>query len=118
MHPTAGGEAHFVSIKASTLQKWHERLGHVNFQDLIRMVDINIVDDMKLANRKVTFCIHCAEAKQAKRKQPQQDTSRSAPTDEPGATLCADLKTDMKADRRGNINTIVDHATGFNGIYL
>ncbi|POM77477.1 Rve domain containing hypothetical protein, partial [Phytophthora palmivora] len=75
---------------------------------------------MTASNRKVNFCMNYAEAKQARRAKNHHDTSTSAPTDEPGATLCVDLKTDMTPDRLGHkhILTIVDHATNFNRVYL
>ncbi|KAE9040324.1 hypothetical protein PR001_g7127 [Phytophthora rubi] len=105
---------------ASTLQQWHERLGHVNYQDLVRMIDTNHLEGMVASNRKVDFCMNCAEAKQARRAKDKQDTSTSAPTDDPGATLCVDLKTDMTPDRLGHKHTltIVDHATNYNRVYL
>lgn len=49
------------------------------------------------------------------------DTSTSAPTDEVGAVLGVDLKTDIKPpDRNGNkhLLTIVDYGSSFNRVYL
>ncbi|GMF80546.1 unnamed protein product [Phytophthora fragariaefolia] len=114
------GVASFAAMTSATLQQWHERLGHVNYQDLVRMIDKNLVEGMVASIRKVDFCMNCAEAKQAHRAKNKQDTSTSAPTDEPGATLCVDLKTDMTPDRLGHkhILTIVDHATNYNRVYL
>ncbi|GMF41224.1 unnamed protein product [Phytophthora lilii] len=87
------------------------------------MLDKMLVQGMVASNRKVNFCMNCAEAKQARRAKNTHDTSTyfySAPTDEPGATLCVDLKTDMTPDRLGHkhILTIVDHATNFNRVNL
>ncbi|GMG15656.1 unnamed protein product [Phytophthora fragariaefolia] len=47
-------------------------------------------------------------------------TASTAPTDEPGATLCVDLKPDMNPDRVGHKHmlTIVDHAINYNRVYL
>ncbi|GMF61723.1 unnamed protein product [Phytophthora fragariaefolia] len=114
------GAASFASMTTSTLQQWHERLGHLNFQDLTRMLDKKLVHGMVMSNRKIDFCMSCAEAKQTRRAKNKQDTSASAPTDEPGATLCVDLKTDMEPDRVGHKHmlTIVDHATNYNRVYL
>ncbi|GMF54260.1 unnamed protein product [Phytophthora fragariaefolia] len=114
------GAVAFAALMSSTLQQWHERLGHVNYQDLVRMIDKNLDEGIVASNRKVDFCMNCAEAKQARRAKNKQDTSTSAPTDEPGATLCVDLKTDMAPDRLGHkhIMTIVDHATNYNREYL
>ncbi|GMF25153.1 unnamed protein product [Phytophthora fragariaefolia] len=48
------------------------------------------------------------------------DTSGSAPTDELGAVICMDLKTDLKPDRNGHrhVLTIVDHASNYNQVFL
>lgn len=110
------GAASFAAMTSSTLRQWHERLGHVNYQDLVRMLDKKLVEGMIATNKNVNFCMNCAEAKQARQAKNTHDTSTSAPMDEPGATLCVDLKTDMTPDRLGHkhILTIVDHATNFN----
>lgn len=118
--PGPGGSAYFVNIKVNTLQKWHERLGHVNYQDLLRMASKNLVNGIALANKKATFCMACAEGKQSRNPQPMEDTSDSAPTDEIGAVICMDLKTDLSPDRTGHrhILTIVGHASNYNEVYL
>lgn len=112
--------AMFVGISRTTLQQWHERLGHVNFQDLLRMHSKGLTSDMEVLSKKLRFCLTCAEAKQTKSAQPTADTSTSAPTDEIGAVLGIDLKTDMNPDRNGNkhLLTIVDYGSSFNRVYL
>jgi hypothetical protein len=116
-----GHDAHalFVSMEKSSLQQWHERLGHVNFQDLLRMINKNLAGGVELANKKINFCMACAEGKQSRNTQPARDTSESAPTDELGAVICMDLKTDLKSDRNGHRHvTIVDHASNYNQVFL
>lgn len=118
--PDTGGEAMFVQVTKSTLQHWHERLGHINFQDLLRMYTKGLTGDMEVVSKKLRFCLSCAEAKQAKSKQPTIDTSASAPTDQVGAVLGVDLKPDIQADRNGNkhVLSIVDYGSSFNRVYL
>ncbi|KAE9362081.1 hypothetical protein PF008_g405 [Phytophthora fragariae] len=118
--PGSDAQALFVNVKKNSLQQWHERLGHVNFQDLLWMVNNNLANGVKLANNKITFCMACAEGKQSRNAQPTQDASNSAPTDEIGAVICMDLKVDLKLDRNGNhyVLTIVDHASNYNQVFL
>ncbi|KAJ8524908.1 hypothetical protein ON010_g16208 [Phytophthora cinnamomi] len=115
-----GAAAMFVDVPTSTLQHWHQRLGHVNFQDLLRMYSKGLTNDMGLVSKKLRFCMSCAEAKQQKNKQPQVDTSTSAPTEEIGAVLDMDLKVDLDPDRNGNKHmlTIVDYGSSYNRVYL
>ncbi|OWZ06267.1 hypothetical protein PHMEG_00021500 [Phytophthora megakarya] len=84
------------------------------------MIDKKLAEGIVASNRKVDFCMNCAEAKQARRAKNKQDTSTSAPTDEPGATLCIDLKVDIAPDRLDlkHILTSVDHATNYICVYL
>ncbi|KAE8965672.1 hypothetical protein PR003_g29731 [Phytophthora rubi] len=84
------------------------------------MVNNNLANGVELANKKITFCMACAEGKQSRNAQPSQDTSDSAPTDELGTVLCMDLKVDLKPDRNGNryVLTIVDHASNYNKGFL
>ncbi|KAE9031086.1 hypothetical protein PF011_g311 [Phytophthora fragariae] len=118
--PGSDAQALFVNVKKNSLQQWHERLGNVNFQDLLWMVNNNLANGVKLANKKITFCMACAEGKQSRNAQPTQDASNSAPTDEIGAVICMDLKVDLKLDRNGNhyVLTIVDHASNYNQVFL
>ncbi|GMF57114.1 unnamed protein product [Phytophthora fragariaefolia] len=115
------GAAMFVQAPKATLQLWHDRLVHLNFQDLLRMYSKCLTEDMEAVSKKLRFCLSCAEAKQTKSKQPTADTSDSAPTDEVGAVLGVDLKTDIRsADRNGNKHmlTIVDHGSSYRRVYL
>ncbi|GMF54567.1 unnamed protein product [Phytophthora fragariaefolia] len=75
---------------------------------------------MVISTKKMDFCMACAEGKQTRNKQPTEDTLESAPTDEQGAVICMNLKTDLPADRRDHrhILTIVDHATSYNQVCL
>lgn len=120
VNPDTGGAAMFVQVTKATLQHWHERLGHVNFQDLLRMYSKGLTGDMEVLSKKLKFCLPCAEAKQTKSKHPTTDTSSSAPTDQVGAVLGVDLKTDIPADRNGNKHmlSIVDYGSSFNRVYL
>ncbi|GMF36692.1 unnamed protein product [Phytophthora fragariaefolia] len=115
------GAAMFVQVPKATLQQWHDRLGHLNFQALLRMYSKGLTEDMEVVSKKLRFCLSCAEAKQTKSKQPTADTSDSAPTDEVGAVLGVDLKTDIRpADRNGNKHmlTIVDYGPSYSRVYL
>lgn len=84
------------------------------------MINKNLAEGVELANKKINFCMACAEGKQSRNAQPSEDTSESAPTDELGAVICMDLKTDLKPDRNGHrhVLTIVDHASNYNQVFL
>ncbi|KAE9336126.1 hypothetical protein PF008_g13166 [Phytophthora fragariae] len=113
--------AMLAQVPKATLQHWHERLGHLNFQDLLRMYSKGLASDMDVVSKKLKFCLSCAEAKQTKSQQPTTDTSESEPTDEIGAVLGVDLKTDiLPADRNGNKHmlTIVDYGSSYIRVYL
>lgn len=77
------------------------------------MVDKGLVSGITLGN---SF----SEAKQTKRVQPAEDTSESAPTDEVGAVIGMDLKTDLTSDRSGHkhILTMIDYESSFNKVHL
>lgn len=61
------GSANFAKVSTSTLHKWYQRLGHVNYQDILRMVDKGLVSGITLGNRLAEFCMSCSKAKQTKR---------------------------------------------------
>ncbi|KAG3071194.1 hypothetical protein PC129_g14592 [Phytophthora cactorum] len=71
---------------------------------------MGLTGDMEVLSKKLRFCLACAEAKQTKNSQSAVDTSTATPTDEIGAVLGVNLKTDMTPDRNGNkhLLTIVD----------
>ncbi|OWZ06852.1 Ty1-Copia Retrotransposon protein [Phytophthora megakarya] len=73
---SSNGYAYFVNVQNSSLQKWHERLGHVNYQDLLRMASRNLAYGISLANKKATFCMACAEGKQSR----NMSQSKTLPT--------------------------------------
>ena len=50
-------------VESSTVRQWHELLGHLNYQDVVRMADKGLANGMKLTNRTIRFCMQCAEAK-------------------------------------------------------
>jgi hypothetical protein len=59
-------------------------------------------------------CVECARGKQTRNAQPHADTGESAPTDEIGAVICADLLGPIKPmDRNKNryVAVYIDHAT-------
>lgn len=117
---TEGAAAMFVDVSKATLQQWHERLGPMNFHDLLRMHLKGLAKDMEVISKKLRFCLPCNEAKQTRNPQPTEDTSESAPTDEVGAVLGVDLKVDMPPDKNGNKHmlTIVDYGSSCNCVYL
>ena len=108
-------------VESSTLRQWHERLGNLNYQDVVRMADKGLAHGMKLTNLTMPFCMQCAEAKHTRIRQGKEDTSRSAPTDEIGAVIGLDLKINISpVDRKGNkhVLAIVDYASGYNCAFL
>ncbi|UIZ21899.1 hypothetical protein KXD40_008956 [Peronospora effusa] len=69
--------ASFLSrIERFTLRKWHDRLGHLNYQDVVRMADKGLAAGIKLTKQTMPFCMQCAEAKQTRNRQGKQYTSR------------------------------------------
>lgn len=84
------------------------------------MLDEKLAGGMIVSNKRINFCMICAERKQTRREKNEADISTSAPTNESIAMLCVDLKTDMTPDRldHKHILTIVDHATNYNRVYL
>lgn len=68
--------SHFAELKESKAQKWPERLGHLNFQDLLRMVDKGLADIVGRSSRKVQFRFSFSEAKQRRRGSPRRTRPR------------------------------------------
>ncbi|GMG15401.1 unnamed protein product [Phytophthora fragariaefolia] len=117
----ANAVAMLAQVPKATIQHWHERLGHLNFQELLRRYSKDLASDMDVVSKKLQFCLSSAAARQTRSQQPTIDTSESAPTDEIGAVLGVDLKIDiLPVDRNSNKHmlTIVDYGSSYNRVYL
>ena len=80
----------YKTVKPTTKETWHQRLGHVNNNDLAKMPKLatGILFSKDNANKDLNFCEACTLGKQHKvhSKEPPVDT-----TDKPGVRLHADL---------------------------
>ena len=105
--------AFLALIEISTLRQWHERLGHLNNQDVVRIPDKVLADIIKLTNRAMPFCMKCAEAKQTRNRQGKEDTSKSVPPDEDGVVIGLALKINITPiDRKGQRHVLTIFVTG------
>ncbi|KAH9120540.1 hypothetical protein LEN26_011066, partial [Aphanomyces euteiches] len=97
----SAGLAFHVSHPKRSLAEWHDT--GARFQT-------GPFHDLKLP------CLNCARGKQTRNAQPKTGTGESAPTDEPGAVICADLLGPITpSDRNKNcwVAVYVDHNTKF-----
>lgn len=78
------------AIVGDSLMDWHEKLGHINFQILRRMISTNCVSDLKICNLKEDdpFYEGCTLSKQHKFSFPSDEPRRSK---RPGELFHADL---------------------------
>ncbi|KAH9086224.1 hypothetical protein LEN26_020319, partial [Aphanomyces euteiches] len=107
---------HVTNI-SGTLQEWHERLGHVSKQSIVKLAEKLGSEKMKITRLQGDLtinCLDCKRGKQRRNSQPRGDTGDSAPTDQPGAVICADLLgpiTPMDRNKNKYVAVYVDHAT-------
>ncbi|DAZ95723.1 TPA: LOW QUALITY PROTEIN: hypothetical protein N0F65_007129, partial [Lagenidium giganteum] len=88
---------------ADTLFGWHQRLGHLNYDDIVRLENHHLANGIRITDKTRHPCESCLLGKQTACPKAPTDTSESAPTDEIGAVLGVDNKTDTKPkDSYGN----------------
>ncbi|DAZ94919.1 TPA: LOW QUALITY PROTEIN: hypothetical protein N0F65_003089 [Lagenidium giganteum] len=107
--------ANVVAKENDTLIDWHKRLGHVH-TDAIAMLEnhdlatgVHVTDHAKVSVAPVT-----------KSTTATTDTSASAPTDEIGAVIGIDIKTDLKPRdyaKNKQLLHMVEYATGYGEIF-
>ena len=108
------------SVHEDTLMNFHRRLGHLNYDAIIRLAK-DPASGIKITDERRENCLTCAQGKQTKNRQSTKDTGINAPTDRIGGVICSDLKGPMTPkDRLGNRYMInfVDHKTNYCRIFL
>ena len=116
--PPHAATATLANARTGTLDERHERLGRANKPAILELAKQLLPEQMTVTRRPndlKSTCVACAAGKQTRSPQPAKDTSASAPTDEIGSVLVADITGKIKpADRYGNryVLTVVDVASG------
>ncbi|KAH9095794.1 hypothetical protein LEN26_017695 [Aphanomyces euteiches] len=112
-------DAYLVYQPQRTLHEWHVALGHLNKPVIIKLAQDSLPEEMIVTGVEhdlKTPCLECAVGKQSRSKQPKQDTSESAPTEEIGSAIVSDVAGKITpSDRYSNKYFVnyVDHASEF-----
>lgn len=87
----------------NSLMDWHEKLGHVNFQTLRKMISISCVNDLKVTavSDEKPFCEECVFGKQHRSPFPKHEVIRAKL---PGELFHADLCGKMSQSSIGGAN--------------
>ncbi|KAF0728525.1 hypothetical protein Ae201684P_016080 [Aphanomyces euteiches] len=94
-------------------------LGHLNKPVIIKLAQDSLPEEMIVTGVEhdlKTPCLECAVGKQSRSKQPKQDTSESAPTEEIGSAIVSDVAGKITPSHRYTNKyfvNYVDHASGF-----
>lgn len=83
------------AMRAATIDEWHERLGHVSKETIKRMLDLNAVDGLKIANESTANCKDCALGKCHKTTHPTRKSKRA---EKAGAVLHLDTVGPINVD--------------------
>uniref|UniRef100_A0AAV1UJY9 GAG-pre-integrase domain-containing protein n=1 Tax=Peronospora matthiolae TaxID=2874970 RepID=A0AAV1UJY9_9STRA len=118
-------EAHATEPNAdepyeASLLHWHQRLGHLVFDTIERMVR-DPASGNRLSNNKRMACVSCLEGKQTRNARSQQDSGKPSTIDRIGGVICSDLKGLMALqDRLGNLHLVnfVDHKSNYCRVFL
>ncbi|DBA01787.1 TPA: hypothetical protein N0F65_002903 [Lagenidium giganteum] len=105
---------------SDSLIGWHERLGHLNFDDVIRLENHELAEGVHVTDKTQHTCEPCLLGKQPASKKAPTDTSESAPTDEIGSVFGIDIKTDVKPrDCYGNVHQfhVVDYGSSYGEVF-
>ena len=73
-------------MRADTLMGRHERLGHLNTTDVMRINNHDIVSRVRVTNKKVLPCDMCIETKILQSIKSSADSATHVPTDEVGGS--------------------------------
>uniref|UniRef100_A0AAV1T508 Uncharacterized protein n=1 Tax=Peronospora matthiolae TaxID=2874970 RepID=A0AAV1T508_9STRA len=118
-------EAHSAEASAddahvASLLHWHQRLGHLAFDTIVRMAR-DPASGIKLSSDKRMACVSCMEGKQTRNAQSQEDSGTNSPIDRIGGVICSDLKGPMTPrDRLQNryLVNFIDHKSNYCRLFL
>uniref|UniRef100_A0AAV1T191 Integrase catalytic domain-containing protein n=1 Tax=Peronospora matthiolae TaxID=2874970 RepID=A0AAV1T191_9STRA len=118
-------EAHSAEASAddaheATLLHWHQRLGHLAFDTIVRMAR-DPASGIKLSSDKRMACVSCMEGKQTRSAQSQEDSGTNSPIDRIGGVICSDLEGPMTPrDRLHNryLVNLIDHKSNYCRVFL
>lgn len=90
---------------------WHRKMGHLNYQDLIKCYQDNAVRGMKIKNCKVnTCCKICASGKMTKSPFPKESTRKSETLEIIHSDICGPMRTESIGKSKYFI-TFIDDAS-------
>ena len=104
----------------ASLLHWHQRLGHLAFDTIVRMAR-DPASGIKLSSNKRMACVSCLEGKQTRNAQAQMDSGANSPIDRIGGVICSDLKGPMTPqDRLQNryLVNFIDHKSNYCRVFL
>ena len=104
-----------TAFKATTIDEWHQRFGHISRDVIRRMADKEVVDglEIKKTSNETKPCEDCALAKCKRTKHPLKSQSRAVKA---GASLHLDTIGPVKPTSLGGSNYVLlskDEASGF-----
>ena len=107
-----------VNIVKTNLQCWHERLGHLNGQALLKLISRKLVSGAKLTDANNFFCESCQMGKAHRLPFKAQQEKRNT---QPGEVIHTDLCGPMAKTSQGGARyflTFTDDASSFRYIYF
>jgi len=93
-----------VALMATSLDDWHQRLGHLPKQLIVRMVREGTVDGLKIQDSNKTQCVDCALNKCKRSSHPPRTTPKSSKS---GQSLHLDVVGPIRPEGRGNTRFIL-----------
>jgi hypothetical protein len=115
----AGARRRPQVVQVGTLWHFHKRLGHLNYDKVIKMAK-KPESGIKLLVQERKYCVTCAEGKQTKNSLQKRDTGANSPIDQPGGVICSDIKGPMSPpDRFDNryMMVFVDHHSNYTRVF-
>jgi len=106
-----------VANLSTSLQKWHERMGHVNKRTITNMTQNNSVSGVKLSDKKNTFC----KARQLGKCRVSFKSQETKIKKEPGEYIHGDVWGPMSTELLGGARffvTFKDEASGYRHVYF
>ena len=107
-------------VQFGTLMHFHRRLGHLCFDNIIKMAK-DPASGIKLTDIRRMNCLACVQGKQTKQAQAKVDTGMNSPIDVIGGVICSDLKGPMTPrDRLGNryLVNFIHHRSNYCRVFL
>lgn len=92
------------AMLAATMEKWHDKFGHVSKDTIKHMADLKIVDGLEITSNNKKTCKDCALGKCRKVSHPSKSTPKA---DRPGVTLHIDTVGPVKNQSKGGAKYFV-----------